>query len=351
MKAVTYHGKRDVRVDTVPDPVIQEPTDAIVRITSTASAARTCTSTRCSARSSTRATSSATSRWASSRRSAPSVEHIAPGDRVVIPFNISCGHCCMCDQGLQSQCETTQVREQGKGAALFGYTKLYGQVPGRAGRVPARAAGALRPDQGPRRAARRALRLPLRRAADRVAGGRVRRRSPRAAPSRCFGLGPIGQMCRADREAPRRRPGVRRSTSCPSGSSWRERHGVETIDIERESTTSATRAARSHRRPRARLRDRRGRDGGARRAARRARPEAVGLPARRDRPPADREGGASTGIERPARGDRQRAPRRHDLAQRRLRRPAGPDADDGPVRQADPAAHGPGQRPRAGSTT
>ena len=39
------------------------------------------------------------------------VDQIAPGDRVVIPFNISCGHCWMCDQGLQSQCETTQNRE------------------------------------------------------------------------------------------------------------------------------------------------------------------------------------------------------------------------------------------------
>jgi threonine dehydrogenase-like Zn-dependent dehydrogenase len=55
---------------------------------------------------------------------------VAPGDRVVVPFNISCGSCFMCGQGLQSQCETTQVREQGMGAALFGYTKLYGQVPG-----------------------------------------------------------------------------------------------------------------------------------------------------------------------------------------------------------------------------
>jgi threonine dehydrogenase-like Zn-dependent dehydrogenase len=54
------------------------------------------------------------------------VRHIEPGDRVVIPFNISCGRCYMCNQGLQSQRETTQVRAQGTGAALFGYTKLYG---------------------------------------------------------------------------------------------------------------------------------------------------------------------------------------------------------------------------------
>jgi threonine dehydrogenase-like Zn-dependent dehydrogenase len=56
----------------------------------------------------------------------PEVPNLSPGDRVVIPFQISCGHCLMCEGGLQTQCETTQVRDQGMGAALFGYTKLYG---------------------------------------------------------------------------------------------------------------------------------------------------------------------------------------------------------------------------------
>jgi threonine dehydrogenase-like Zn-dependent dehydrogenase len=65
------------------------------------------------------------------------VEEVGPdcgdlkvGDRVVVPFNISCGHCYMCDRGLFAQCETTQVHEYGKGASLFGYTSLYGAVPG-----------------------------------------------------------------------------------------------------------------------------------------------------------------------------------------------------------------------------
>jgi threonine dehydrogenase-like Zn-dependent dehydrogenase len=48
----------------------------------------------------------------------------------VIPFQIACGHCFFCDRGLQTQCETTQVRERGMGAALFGFSKLYGEVPG-----------------------------------------------------------------------------------------------------------------------------------------------------------------------------------------------------------------------------
>src|SRR2546423_656010 len=60
----------------------------------------------------------------------PGVHELRAGDRVVVPFNISCGTCFMCSQGLHSQCETTQMRDEGRGAALFGYTKLYGEVPG-----------------------------------------------------------------------------------------------------------------------------------------------------------------------------------------------------------------------------
>jgi threonine dehydrogenase-like Zn-dependent dehydrogenase len=58
------------------------------------------------------------------------VTSLAVGDRVVIPFQISCGSCYMCDQQLYTQCETTQVRDHGMGAALFGYSELYGSVPG-----------------------------------------------------------------------------------------------------------------------------------------------------------------------------------------------------------------------------
>lgn len=51
----------------------------------------------------------------------PAVAAVRPGDQVVVPFNVSCGDCFMCGQGLQSQCETTQVREHGTGASLFGW--------------------------------------------------------------------------------------------------------------------------------------------------------------------------------------------------------------------------------------
>jgi hypothetical protein len=60
-----------------------------------------------------RATSSATSRWEFVEEVGSEVTEIRPGQRVVIPFNIACGTCFMCRQGLQSQCETTQVRDQG----------------------------------------------------------------------------------------------------------------------------------------------------------------------------------------------------------------------------------------------
>src|SRR2546421_7131592 len=80
------------------------------------------------------------------------VTQLAPGNRVVVPFNISCGRCFMCTHGLQSQCETTQVREQGSGAALLGYTKLYGEVPGGQAeylRVPQAHYGPIKVPEGP----------------------------------------------------------------------------------------------------------------------------------------------------------------------------------------------------------
>ena len=80
------------------------------------------------------------------------VTHIKAGDRVVIPFNISCGNCWMCDQALFAQCETTQNRDQEKGASLLGYTKLYGQVPGGQAeylRVPQAHFGPIKVPEGP----------------------------------------------------------------------------------------------------------------------------------------------------------------------------------------------------------
>ena len=66
------------------------------------------------------------------------VTNVTKGDRVVVPFGIACGACFMCRRGLQSQCETTQVREEEKGAALLGYTRLYGSLPGGHAEYPPR---------------------------------------------------------------------------------------------------------------------------------------------------------------------------------------------------------------------
>jgi threonine dehydrogenase-like Zn-dependent dehydrogenase len=123
----------------------------------------------------------------------PDVTHIKPGDRVVLPFNIACGHCFMCDHELQSQCETTQVREQGRGAALFGYTKLYGAVPGGQAeylRVPQAHYGPIKVPEGPpdERFLYLSDVLPTAWQAVRYAD------VPTGGTLAVYGLGPIGQM-------------------------------------------------------------------------------------------------------------------------------------------------------------
>jgi threonine dehydrogenase-like Zn-dependent dehydrogenase len=130
MKALTFHGRRDVRVDQVPDPRIEKPTDAIIRVTSTAICGSDLHLYEVLGMFIDEGDVLGHEPMGIVEEVGSEVEQIEPGDRVVIPFNISCGHCWMCDHGLFAQCETTQVRDKDKGAALFGYTKLYGQVPG-----------------------------------------------------------------------------------------------------------------------------------------------------------------------------------------------------------------------------
>ena len=130
MKALTWHGKRDVRVETVPDPTIQKPTDAIIRVTSTGLCGSDLHLFELLGAFLDEGDILGHEPMGIVEEVGSEVSQIKPGDRVVIPFNVACGHCFMCDQGLQSQCETTQVHKHDKGAALFGYTKLYGQVAG-----------------------------------------------------------------------------------------------------------------------------------------------------------------------------------------------------------------------------
>ena len=130
MRALAWHGKRDVRVDNVPDPSIEEPTDAIIKVTTTAICGSDLHLYEVLGPFIEEGMILGHEPMGIVEEVGSEVMEIKPGDRVVIPFNISCGSCFMCDQGLQSQCETTQVRDQGMGAALFGYTTLYGNKDG-----------------------------------------------------------------------------------------------------------------------------------------------------------------------------------------------------------------------------
>ncbi|WP_052850480.1 alcohol dehydrogenase catalytic domain-containing protein [Streptomyces avicenniae] len=130
MKAAVWHGKRDVRVDEVPDPVIQEPTDAVIRVTSTGLCGSDLHVYEVLSPFMTSGDILGHEALGVVEETGRDVTGLRPGDRVVVPFGIACGTCWMCREGLQSQCETTQVTEHGSGAALFGHTRLYGAVPG-----------------------------------------------------------------------------------------------------------------------------------------------------------------------------------------------------------------------------
>ncbi|WP_404388591.1 zinc-dependent alcohol dehydrogenase [Humibacillus xanthopallidus] len=130
MRALTWHGIEDVRVTEVPDPVIEQTTDAVVRVTSTAICGSDLHLYGVLAPYLQPGDVLGHEFMGIVEQVGSDVATLQPGDRVVVPFNISCGRCWMCHRGLFAQCETTQNVAQGKGASLFGYTSLYGSVPG-----------------------------------------------------------------------------------------------------------------------------------------------------------------------------------------------------------------------------
>ncbi|MBW3605094.1 MAG: glutathione-dependent formaldehyde dehydrogenase [Actinobacteria bacterium] len=152
MRAVTWHGKRDVRVENVADPVIEQPTDAIVRMTTTGLCGSDLHLYEVLGPYLTEGDILGHEPMGVVEAVGSDVGDLAVGDRVVVPFQIACGDCFMCDRQLYTQCETTQVRAQGCGAALFGYTKLYGSVPGAQAellRVPHADFGPIKVPEGP----------------------------------------------------------------------------------------------------------------------------------------------------------------------------------------------------------
>jgi len=129
VRALTWQGRRHVEVTEVPDPRIEEPTDAIIKVTSTAICGSDLHLYEILGPYLKPGDVLGHEPMGVVEEVGAGVTHIKPGDRVVIPFNISCGSCWMCGSGLYAQCETTQNTETGKGASLFGYTSLYGSVP------------------------------------------------------------------------------------------------------------------------------------------------------------------------------------------------------------------------------
>jgi threonine dehydrogenase-like Zn-dependent dehydrogenase len=231
MKAVTWHGKQDVRVDDVPDPSIQKPNDAIVRITTTNICGSDLHLYNVLGPYIDEGDILGHEPMGIVEEVGPEVTQIKPGDRVVLPFNISCGHCFMCDEKLYSQCETTQVHEYGTGAKFFGYTKLYGQVPGGQAeflRVPEAQFVPIKvPEEGAGMSDERFVYLsdvlPTSWQAVEYAG------VPEGGSVAIFGLGPIGQMsARIARHKGFRVIGV---DLVPERLRMAERYGAETLDF------------------------------------------------------------------------------------------------------------------------
>ncbi len=152
MKAVTWQGKRDVRVEDMPDPTIQEPTDAVIRVTSTGLCGSDLHLYEVLTPFMTPGDILGHEPMGIVEEVGARVPDLSAGDRVVVPFQIACGNCWMCLTGLPTQCETTQVHSEGMGAALFGYTRLYGSVPGGQAeylRIPQAQFGPIKVPEGP----------------------------------------------------------------------------------------------------------------------------------------------------------------------------------------------------------
>jgi threonine dehydrogenase-like Zn-dependent dehydrogenase len=230
VKAVAWHGTGDVRVDDVPDPRIEEPTDAIVRLTSTAICGSDLHLYDVMGPFLDEGDILGHEPMGIVEEVGPeAARHLQLGDRVVVPFNISCGDCWMCRRERFAQCETTQNREYGTGASLFGYTKLYGQVPGAQAeylRVPMAHFGPIKVPEGPTDERFLYLSDVLPTAWQAVEYADI----PEGGSVTVFGLGPIGQM--SARIAAHRGARVIGVDLVPERLEMARRHGIEVLDLE-----------------------------------------------------------------------------------------------------------------------
>jgi S-(hydroxymethyl)glutathione dehydrogenase / alcohol dehydrogenase len=129
MKAVTFQGAKDIQVKQVEDPKLQKNDDIIVRITSTA----ICGSDLHIYQGALPAVPG----YVIGHEPMGIVEEIGPdvtkvkkGDRVVLPFNVSCGHCHYCENHMESQCDNSNSNPHIDTGGYFGFTERYGNYPG-----------------------------------------------------------------------------------------------------------------------------------------------------------------------------------------------------------------------------
>lgn len=138
MKALTYHGSKDVRVLTVPDPVLYADDDIILRITATAICGSDLHIYRGKIPDMKDGDILGHEFMGIVEDAGRGVTKLRKGDRVVVPFTISCGDCMFCNRKLFAACETTNPgrgailnkKDLRPGAGLFGYSHLYGGYPG-----------------------------------------------------------------------------------------------------------------------------------------------------------------------------------------------------------------------------
>jgi threonine dehydrogenase-like Zn-dependent dehydrogenase len=227
MRAVTWDGRQDVDVADVPEPVIEATTDAIVDVTASGLCGSDLHLYRHLIPGMDRGDILGHEATGVVRETGPDVNTIKVGDTVVVPFNISCGMCAMCRQGLESQCQTTQNTKFHRGGSLFGYTEQYGHIPGCQAdtiRVPLanHTTKRIRAETPAHRAVLLADVLPT--AWQGVTYAEME-------PGMCvavFGLGPIGQM--AARLAGRQGASVIGVDHVAERRAMAERHGATTID-------------------------------------------------------------------------------------------------------------------------
>ncbi|PAE24850.1 zinc-dependent alcohol dehydrogenase [Bacillus sp. 7894-2] len=127
MRAVTYQGAKDIQVKNVEDPRIEKRDDVIVRITSTA----ICGSDLHLYQGNMPLRPGyiiGHEPMGIVEETGPDVTRVKKGDRVVIPFNVSCGHCFYCQHEMESQCDNSNPHNDSGG--YFGYTEKYGNHPG-----------------------------------------------------------------------------------------------------------------------------------------------------------------------------------------------------------------------------